>query len=261
MCNDGNRYPDYVTEIVKECGFSRGRFFEGHTLWENLLERYNTGTGLIYHCSHGTGGSGICCQYKNIEEQFPLAEPRYDHLKDFDWWDGWRGYYYDNKQTNTPRDEGLVWVNPAEPNLYDIVHFKWCDQLFGNLHSQFNLWQSCTTGKHFGPIIYLEHGAAIAYSNANTGRSPQDEILDSWMMEDMMKRGLSIGESLSNYYWLHERDFTTLDPTTLYGSSSLDYNADNLSDGEGLANIHVVFCDPTITLYTPEWNEPTPVDA
>ena len=260
-CNDLNKYPDHISQILKESGFSRGRFFEGHTLWENILERYNEGVGLIYHCSHGTGGSGTCCMYKNIEEQFPLAQIRYEHLRDFDWWDGWRGYYYDNAQTNTPRNDGLVWFNADEPNLYDIVHFKYHDQLFDNLHSQFNLWQSCTTGKHFGPIIYLEHGAVIAYSNGNTGRSPQTEVIDSWILEDMLKEGISIGEAQSNYYWMFERDYTTMDPNTLYGPSSMDCGADNLGDCDGLANIPVIFGDPTIQIYSPEWIEPNPINA
>lgn len=253
-CNDGNSYADYVTQILKEMGFSHGRFFEGHSLWEPLLERYNEGASLIYHCSHGTGGSGICCMYENIQEQFPLAHPANEHLKDFTWWDGWRGYYYDNSRIQTPRDTGLTWLNSVEPNLYDIVHFKWCDQLFDNLHSQFNFWMSCTTGAHFGPDIYLEHGCALWYGNGNTGYSPQEEVLDQWVFEDIMDKGLGVGEALSNYIWLHQRDFTTRDPTTIYGRSSVQ-------DSEYLANEQMIFGDPDMQIYSPEWTEPTPIDG
>jgi hypothetical protein len=253
-CNDGNRYQDFITQILKEMGFSHGRFFEGHSLWEPLLKRYNDGAGLIYHCSHGTGGSGICCMYENIQEQFPLAEPNNENYKDFTWWDGWRGYYYDNNRIQTPRDSGLTWLNSVEPNLYDIVHFKHCDQLFDNLHSEFNFWMSCTTGSHFGPNIYLEHGCALWFGNGNTGRSPQEEVLDQWVFEDIMDKGLGVGEALSNYLWLHQRDYTTRDPTTIYGRSSV-------LDNEYLANDQMIFGDPNLQIYSPEWIEPIPIDG
>lgn len=248
LCNDGNQYPDYVTQYMKEAGFSHGRKYIGHTIWENLLEQYNGGCSIMYHCSHGTGGSGICCMYENVEEQFPLAELTHEHLRNFNWWDGWRGYLYDSGRTPTPRLEGLVWFNAREPNLYDIVHFKWCDQLFENLHSQFNCWMSCTTQANFGPDIYLEHGAALSYGNANTGLSPQSEVMDQQMIIPMMMYGKSIGDAHSDTIWLHERDYTTMDPTTIYGSSSMQV------DNEGL-----IFGDPTMTLYSPEWIEPTPI--
>ena len=248
--NDGQPKPTFTTEEMKVNGFSHGRFYEGHTTWEGLLERYNEGCSFMYHCSHGTGGSGICCMYKNVEEQFPLADPSQENLKDKDWWDGWRGYYYDNARTNTPRSGGLVWLNSEEPNLYDFVHFKWCDQLFENLHSQFNLWMSCTTAEHLGPIVYLGHGAALYYGNSGTGLSPQCELLDYQAFGDMLQRGYSIGEAHSNYIWLHQRDYTTGDPTTIYGGSSLK-----------LTNVHVILGDPTMTIYSPEWNEPVPIET
>ena len=247
-CNNGKSYAAYTTRGLKESMSSHGRFYEGHSIWENLLERYNKGASILYHCSHGTGGSGICCMYKNIAEQFPYAELKHEWLKDFDWWDGWRGYMYDDTQTKTPRWGGFTWSNAKEPNLYDIVHFKWCDQLFENLHSQFNLWQSCTTGEHFGPIIYLEHGAALWYGNAGTGLSPQEELFDEWWFKDMMQNGLSIGEALSKYVWLHQRDYTTKDPTAMYGSSSLTVDNDQCLYG-----------DPAMVCYSPEWTEPEPV--
>jgi hypothetical protein len=248
MCNDGNRYTAFTSSKLKESFMSHGRFYEGHSVWERLLERYNEGASVLYHSSHGTGGSGICCMYENVEEQFPLNHIRYEHLKDFNWWDGWRGYMYDDTQTKTPRWGGATWSNAQEPNLYDIVHFKYVDELFDNLHSQFNLWMSCTTGEHFGPMIYLEHGCAVWYGNSGSGLSPQEEIYDLAWFEDMMEKGMSIGEASSNYVWLHQRDYTTLDPTTIYGSSSLQ-----------VTNVQVILGDPTMIPYSPEWIEPTPV--
>jgi hypothetical protein len=249
-CNDGNNYPDFITQIIKQMGFSHDRTYIGHTLWSNLLEQYNTGCALLWHCSHGTGGSGICCMFENVEEQFPLAEVTHEHLKDFTWWDSWRGFLYDNLRTPTSRIEGLVWFNSEEPNLYDLVHFKWCDQLFENLHSQFNCWMSCTTGSNFGPDIYLEHGAAMWYGNGNTGLSPQEEVLDQWIIEDMLNEGINIGEATANYIWLHQRDYTTQDPTTIYGTSSLQICSEQMIMG-----------DPTMVVYSPEWIEPVPIIA
>jgi hypothetical protein len=260
--NDGISHNNEVTRVIKEYYSSYGRIFEGHTLWNNLLERYNSGASVLYHTSHGTGGSGICCMYENVEEQFPLAELTHEHLKDFNWWDAWRGYYFDDRVTKTPRENGRVWFNPTDDpynNLYDIVHFKWCDQLFDNLHSQFNLWQSCTTAHNFGPEIYLEHGAAIYYGNSNTGRSPQTDMQDSWWFEDFMVNGISIGESQSKILWLFDRDYTTGDPTSIYGISSTD-KADQYGDGEGLVNTWLIFGDPCMQVYNPTWIEPAPLE-
>jgi hypothetical protein len=255
--NDGQTHTSVVTKKLKEYFSSHGRFFDGHTIWDNILEQYNEGASVIYHTSHGTGGSGICCMYRNVQEQFPPMELNHENLRDFDWWDSWRAYYYDNMKTSTPREEGRVWFNSEEPNLYDIVHFKWCDQLFENLHSQINLWQSCTTGAHFGPMIYLEHGAVLWYGNANTGRSPQSDMFDYWWFEDFLVKGLPIGEAHSKYVWLHDRDYTTGDPTSIYGVSSMDLG-DRYGDGEGLVNTWVIFGDPLLQIYSPQWTEPVP---
>jgi len=260
--NDGQQWNNEFTRKVKEYYSSHGRTFKGHTLWENLLDQYNSGTSVLYHSSHGTGGSGICCMYENVEEQFPLAELTYEHLMDFNWWDGWRAYYYDDSVTKSPRENGRVWFNPTDDpynNLYDIVHFKWCDQLFTNLHSQINLWQSCTTAHNFGPEIYLEHGAVLFYGNSNTGRSPQTDMQDSWWFEDFMVNGLSIGEAQSKILWLFDRDYTTNDPTSIYGVSSID-EADSIGSGDGQVNTWIILGDPMLQTYNPEWIEPVPVD-
>ena len=246
--NDGKRYYVYSSRETKRSFSSHGRFYEGHCVWENLLERYNKGASICYYSGHGTGGSGISAQYKNVAESFPQAELTHEHLKDFNWWDSWRGYMYDDKQTKTPRWGGFTWYNAKEPNLYDIIHFKWVDQLFGNLHSIFDMWMSCTTGQQFGPDIYLEHGAALWYGNAGTGLCPQEDLLDDSWLHDLLVYGDSVGEAFSRYVWLHQRDYTTKDPTTLYGTSSM-----------AVTNVQVIFGDPTMVLYSPEWTEPTPI--
>jgi len=259
ITNDGREWRNEFTRKVKEYFSSNERIYKGHTLWNNLLEQYNNGASVMYHSSHGTGGSGICCMYENVAEQFPLAELTHEHLLDFNWWDGWRGYYYDDTMTKSPRENGRVWFNPsdADGNLYDLVHFKWCDQLFTNLHSQINLWQSCTTAHNFGPEIYLEHGAALFYGNSNTGRSPQTDMQDSWWFEEFMVKGVNIGEAHSKILWLFDRDYTTCDPTSLYGFSSID-EADQQGDGLGLVNTWIIFGDPTLQTYNPLWTEPIP---
>jgi hypothetical protein len=259
ITNDGVSHTNDVTRSIKESFSSHDRFFDAHTIWENILNRYNEGASIMYQCSHGTGGSGICCMYKNFAEQFPYAELTHEHLLDFDWWDSWRGYYFDNSVTQSARNNGRFWCNSGEPTLYDIVHFKWCDQLFDNLHSQINLWQSCTTAHHFGPMIYLEHGAVLYYGNSNTGRSPQTDFMDSWWLKDFLIHGKNIGESHANLLWLFGRDYTTLDPTTLYGVSSSDSTAQVAGDGEGLVNTWVFFGDPTLQCYNPTWTEPIPI--
>jgi hypothetical protein len=254
--NDGNGYPNFASRSNKESFSSQGRFFEGHCIWDNLLERYNAGASLSYYTGHGTGGSGISAQYKNIAEQFPLANPRYPNLKDFDWWDSWRGYSgYDNQQTKTCREPGTSSYNAQEPNLYDIIHFKWVDQLFENLHSQMEFWSSCTTGEHWGPMVYLSHGSAIWFGCAGSAYGVQDDLHNSWMFHDVLVEGKGIGESQSKYQWIFNRDFTTCDPATLYGRSSLF----QLSQG-GLTNVKVLYGDPTMTCYSPNWVEPTPVN-
>jgi len=259
VTNDGETHMNEVTLKIKEYFSSYNRFFEGHTLWENILACHNSGVSAAYHTSHGTGGSGICCMYENVAEQFPYAELRYEHLHDFDWWDSWRAYYYDNAVTGSPRDEGRVWFNSEEPNLYDFVHFKWCDQLFENLHSQVNLWQSCTTAHNFGPMIYLEHGAVLWYGNANTGRSPQTDFMDSWWFYDFFIEGKPIAEAQTDILWLFERDYTTCDPTSIYGVSSMDATVQIQGSEEGLVNTWVFFGDPTLQIYRPDWIEPEPV--
>ncbi|MGC9307404.1 MAG: hypothetical protein ACP5FL_01350 [Thermoplasmatota archaeon] len=153
---------------------------------------------------------------------------------------------YDDARTKTARDGGWTWFNAAEPNLYDIVHFKYVDELFDNLHSEMDIWLSCTTGQHFGPDIYLEHDAVLWFGNAASGRCPEEDLLDDWWLHAMMVEGKSLGDAFSDYLWLHQRDYTTGDPTSMYGSSSLQIH-----------NIQVILGDPTLICYSPEWTEST----
>ncbi|RLF52049.1 MAG: hypothetical protein DRN24_03895 [Thermoplasmata archaeon] len=253
--NDGTRHSVYSTREVKESFSSHGRFYEGHVIWDNWLERMNKGVSLNYYSGHGTGGSGISAQYRNVAEEFPEAELRHENLYDFNWWDGWRGYMYDDQQTKTPRWGGFTWYNAKEPNLYDIIHFKWVDQQLENLHSEIELWMSCTTGQHFGPEIYLEHGSALWYGNAGTGLCPQEDLLDDNWIGDMMINGLKIGQAFSKYVWLHQRDFTAKNVDAekynkaLYGTSSMQ-----------VTNVQVIYGDPTLICYSPEWTKPVPVN-
>ena len=152
------------------------------------------------------------------------------------------------RMNGTAPGGGFTWSNPSEPNLYDIVHFKWVDQLFDNLHSHWNIWNSCTTASHFGPMIYLEHGAALYWGNGGSAFTPVEEIFDMFWMTGMMVHGKSIGESVADTVWMIQRDFTTNDPTAMYGSSSLQ-----------IYNVQMIFGDPTMICYSPEWTEPIPL--
>ena len=250
--NDGNGYNNYATREIKEIFSSRGRFYEGHCIVESLIKRYNEGASISYYSGHGTGGSGISGQFKNIAEQFPLAEPRYEKHYDFDWWDAWRGYSgYDDQQTKTARYGGESGYNAEEPNLYDLVHFKWVDQLLDNLHSEFEMWSSCSTGDQFGPLVYLAHGSTLWFGAAGSVYGIQDDLHNAWMFHDMLVEGKPLGESWAKYQWMFDRDYTTNDPTTLYGRSTWFQG--------GLTNEKALYGDPAIQIYAPDWVEPTPI--
>jgi hypothetical protein len=251
--NDGKNYANYATREIKSIFSSNNRIFEGHCMWDNHLERMNEGTSINYYTGHGTGGSGISAQYKNFAEFFPQGHVTHEWLHDFDWWDGWRGYSgFDKAKTASPRYGGASQYNSVEPSLYDIIHFKYVDEQFGNLHSELEMWSSCTTGEHFGPMIYLEHGSAMWYGNAGSCYGIQMMLLDSWMYYDVMVLGKNFGESHAKYIWIFHRDFTTKDPTTLYGRSTFFQG--------GLTNVQVLYGDPTMTCYSPNWIEPEPIN-
>ena len=165
------------------------------------------------------------------------------------WPDAWRGYMYDNWQT--ARNSGLSWYNPGPPNLYDFIHYKWIDQLLGNLRSNAIFYTSCSTGQHYGPLVYLDHGAVIWYGNAGSGLTPEEDLIDYWFFEDAMIKGEPIGLAYSKYIWLHYRDFTTSDPISMYGPSTL----------RDIATIHCIYGDPNLIIYSPEWTSPIPIDS
>jgi len=252
--NDGNNYYTDATNHNKNSFSSHGRFYEGHCIWDNLLERYNKGTSLNYYSGHGTGGSGISSMFKNIAEQFPQATPTHENLYDFEWWDSWAGYSgYDDLQTKTIRDRDMSIYNAEEPSLYDIIHFKWVDQLFENLRSEIDIWTSCTTASHFGPIVYLTHGSVIYAGCTGKGYVLVDDLYKSWILRDLLIKGYTIGEAFSKNKWIVERDYTTLDPTTLYGEGTFF--------ADGITSMNVIFGDPTLQIYNPIWIEPTPIES
>jgi len=241
--NTGETHYVYSSRILKKAFMSHGRTYEGHCIWDAHLERMNEGVSIFYYSGHGTGGSGMSSQY---------LQTNYCNYPSQNWYDAWRGYMYDNWKT--PRDNGRRWFNPEPPNLYDIIHYKWIDQLLGNLRSAAVFYMSCSTGQQFGPMVYLDHGAVVWYGNAGSGLCPQADLLDDWFFEDCLINGKNIGESYSKYVWLHQRDFTTSDPTPMYGVSSL-YGT------EGITTIPVFYGDPTLIIYSPEWTSPEAIDS
>lgn len=227
---------------------SHGRTFDGHILWDAHLERMNDGVSVMYYSGHGTGGSGMSAQYIQTDNcNYPEVE----------WYDAWRGYMYDNWKT--PRDNGIRWYNPEPANLYDIIHYKWHDQLFNNLKSAAVFYMSCSTGQQFGPMVYLDHGAVMWYGNAGSGLCPQADLLDDWFFEDAMINGLTVGEAYSKHVWLHHRDFTIPEGDPNFEESM--YGPSSLYGGDGITTIHCIYGDPELILYSPEWSSPNPIDS
>jgi hypothetical protein len=70
------------------------------------------------------------------------------------------------------------------------------------------------------------------------------------MFYDVLVKGDSFGAAHARYLWIFDRDYTTGDPTTMYGLSSLFQGY--------LSNVHAIYGDPTMTIYNPIWIEPTP---
>jgi len=241
--NDGITSQVYSTREVKKSFMSHGRTYDGHCLWAAHLERINDGASAMYYSGHGTGGSGISAQY--IQTDFSNYPTQI-------WYDAWRGYMYDNWRT--PRENGQRWYNPEPPNLYDIIHYKYVDQLMENLKSLAVFYMSCSTAQQFGPLVYLEHGAVTWYGNAGSGLCPEADLQDDEFFKDTMINGLSVGKAFSKQVWLHYRDFTTSDPTSMYGPSST-------YGGEGITTVQCIYGDPELIIYSPEWTSPTPVDS
>lgn len=237
--NNGKSVACYSSRTVKDTFSSHLRTYEGHSFWLAFLQRMNDGASVYYYSGHGTGGSGMSVMYNQSDEsQYP------DQI----WWDAWRGYMYDSWKT--ARDGGWTWFNPEPPNLYDLVHYKWVDQSLQNLHSNAVYYMSCTTGDGDGPMVFLDHGAVFWYGNGNTGLCPEADLADDVVFEETLVQGISIGVSFSKQVWLHYRDFTTSDNMSMYGPSSMQ-----------VSSIQVIYGDPALIIYSPEWQAPVPIDA
>ncbi|RLF59846.1 MAG: hypothetical protein DRN27_01385 [Thermoplasmata archaeon] len=238
--NDGVSTNAYSSRTIKSVFNSHGRNFEGHCLWDAHLKRMNDGASLMYYAGHGTGGSGISAQYYQTEHcNYPEQI----------WWDAWRGYSdFDNWKI--ARDNGRSWYNAEQPSLYDIVHFDHVDRLFENLHSMISLWLSCTTADGYGPMVYLDHGAVCYFGNAGSGLTPQEDLMDNEVFMQAFMYGDSISYAFSNEVWRHLRDYTTGDPTAMYGTSSI-----------GLTTMQCIYCDPALIGYSPEWTNPIPIEG
>ncbi len=238
--NDHETTPAYSSRSVKKSFGSHFRNYEGHCLWDAHLQRLNEGASAMYYAGHGTGGSGTSAQFDQTEHcNYPEQI----------WWDAWRGYSkYDNWQI--VRNNGRSWYNAEPPSLYDIIHYDYADELFENLGSNVIFYLSCTTGDAFGPMVYLDHGASFFFGNAGSGLTPQEDLMDNIVFDSVMVDGVSIGLAYSNEVWRHLRDFTTKDPTSMYGSSSLT-----------VTTVQCLYGDPDLIVYSPEWTSPEPIDA
>jgi hypothetical protein len=118
------------------------------------------------------------------------------------------------------------------------------------LHSNAIFYMSCTTGDGDAPLVFLDHGALCWYGNANTGLCPEADLGDDNFFNDTMVNGQSIGVAFSHQVWLHYRDFTTSDNTSMYGPSSMQVDS-----------IQVIYGDPSLIIYSPEWTSPVPINA
>lgn len=241
--NDGVLHNVYSSRLLKNYFGSHGREFEGHSLWDAHLKRINDGVSVMYYSGHGTGGSGISGQPYQME---------HSNYPEQIWWDAWRGYSYDNWKT--ARNNGRVWYNADPPMLYDIIQYDHVDNLMENLRSCAVFYMSCTTGDAFGPMVYLDHGAVLWYGNAGSGLCPEADLQDDEFFYDTLVNGESVGHAYSKQVWLHIRDFTTKDPTAMYGRSTL-------YAGAHITTVQVIYGDPELVVYSPEWTVPIPVDA
>jgi len=236
--NDGKTEPAYSSRVLKDTFSSHLRTFDSHTLWPAYLQRMQEGASVYYYSGHGTGGSGMSSMYTQSDlSKYP------DQI----WWDAWRGYMYDNWKM--PRENGaMIWFNPEPPELYRLNHYKWIDQALGDLKSQAILYMSCTTWDGDGPMVYLDHGAVMGYGNAGTGLCPEADLADDHMFTDVMVNGMSVAQAFSHQVWLHYRDYTTNDLTSRYGPSSAQ-----------VTTIQIIYGDPSLIIYSPEWQSPVPI--
>jgi hypothetical protein len=102
-------------------------------------------------------------------------------------------------------------------------------------------------------MVYLDHGAVMWYGNAGSGLCPEADLQDDEFFKDALIHGESVGKAYSKQIWLHIRDFTTEDPTAMYGSSTMAYG--------GITTVQVIYGDPELIIYSPDWTRPVAVDA
>jgi hypothetical protein len=238
--NNGENGVTYSSRTMKKALSSHLRTFEGHCLWDAHLQRMNDGASVFYYTGHGTGGSGVSAQYYQTEHcNYPEQI----------WWDAWRGYsWFDSWRL--VRNHGRSWYNPEPPSLYDIVQYDHVDLLLDNLKSCTVFYQSCSTADGYGPMVYLDHGAALWYGNAGSGLCPEADLMDDEFFVSAMIDGETIGQAYSEEVWLHYRDFTTLDPVAMYGESTLQ-----------ITTLQCIYGDPTLVIFSPEWSMPVPIDG
>jgi hypothetical protein len=230
--------PGYTSRTMKDILYSRLRTFEGHCLWDASLQRMNQGASVMVYCGHSTGGSGLAGQY---------VQTNYSNYPDQIWWDGWRGYMYDN--WHTARDIGMVWYNPEPPNLHDFIHFKWVDQQLQNLRSNIIIYASIRTGDTDGPLVYLDHGAACWVGYLGTGYIDGIEEQSELLLMNTMIKGESLGPALARYIWVYSRDYTSGDSYNMYNWILSQYHYHPC-----------IYGDPDFLIYSPEWTIPVPID-
>ena len=159
------------------------------------------------------------------------------------------GLKYEYWNGDTPRSPGGAWYDVDPPNQYDLAHFYYCDQLWENLHSMYVHFSSCTTAWHSAPDVYMTHGVVAYYGNCGSGKQGINDLWDQVIQERIYLEGEDIGMAISEDLWKFDRDYTTLDPTSIYGSMSL-----------AMESLSVYFGDPGLIIYSPDhWIAPSPI--
>jgi hypothetical protein len=231
--NNGESFGAYNGRSIKNYFTSYGREYRGHCIWDNLLFEFNRGASAYYYVGHGTGGGGVS------------VHPSWAGIAQ----DGWSGYAY--WSSKTPRDSSGAWYDVDGRNQYDLAHFKWCDQLWENLHSMWIQFSSCTTAWHHAPDVYLSHGGLAYYGNCGSGILGMNDLKDQFMEGRIMLEGYSVGEAISMDLWKFDRDYTTMDTTSIYGNLALS-----------MQSLSTFYGDPGLTIYSPKhWTEPIPVES
>ena len=77
---------------------------------------------------------------------------------------------------------------------------------------------------------------------------PEADLADEHVFNDVMVNGSSVAQAFSHQVWLHYRDYTTDDLTSMYGPSSAQ-----------VTTIQIIYGDPSLIIYSPEWQSPVPI--